>query len=342
MRFASMPIKVRVYGGEPPQAGEDAPAITLDGPRIVLGRGEGCEVRLPDRSVTARHASIRQRGTDYVLVDEGSTNGTRMGSVVLAPHAPRVLGPKETVRLGRIFVVIEKTHEPPTLAAPARAKELALGTIARSLEEEGVDPRPQVRVTDGPDSGITRALDSGAIIVVGRARDADICVTDESASRRHIEIANVGESLVVRDLGSRGGAAIDGTEIGSRDTPWKRGQRLEVGANVFEWSFPALDELANLEKMPDEKVSASALAVSDAVEIVAEDPSLDEFEDDGAPLEEPEDAELSADMAAREAAIEHEERAARRGSWGLTDFAVLLLAIGVFSLSAVGYVVLLR
>ena len=58
--------------------------ISLDAPRIVIGRGDGCEIRLPDPSVSHRHASIRQRGSDYVVVDEGSTNGTFVGPVRLS------------------------------------------------------------------------------------------------------------------------------------------------------------------------------------------------------------------------------------------------------------------
>ena len=65
--------------------------ITFDAPRIVIGRGDGCEIRLPDPSVSHRHASIRQRGTDYVVIDEGSSNGTFVGPVRLSPQAPRVV-----------------------------------------------------------------------------------------------------------------------------------------------------------------------------------------------------------------------------------------------------------
>jgi len=40
--------------------------LTLDSPRIVIGRSEGCDLRLPDTSVSHRHASLRQRGGEYV------------------------------------------------------------------------------------------------------------------------------------------------------------------------------------------------------------------------------------------------------------------------------------
>src|SRR5271166_3058934 len=80
--------------------------LTLDAPRLVLGRGDGCDVRLPDPSVSHRHASIRQRGGEHVLLDENSTNGTFMDRVRLPPQTPRVLRSGERVRLGRVWIEI--------------------------------------------------------------------------------------------------------------------------------------------------------------------------------------------------------------------------------------------
>ena len=46
-----------------------APSLTFDGPRVVIGRGQGSDVRLPDPSVSTRHATIRAQGTEYAIVD---------------------------------------------------------------------------------------------------------------------------------------------------------------------------------------------------------------------------------------------------------------------------------
>lgn len=114
-------------------------SLMLDSPRIVIGRGEGCEVRLPDASVTARHASLRQRGGEYVILDEGSTNGTFLGPVRLPPQTPRVVRTGERVRIGRVW--LELRIEPaivkgnPVIAA----RELALALVSRGLESQGLD-----------------------------------------------------------------------------------------------------------------------------------------------------------------------------------------------------------
>src|SRR5882672_8614136 len=94
--------------------GKSAPRITFDAPRIVIGRGEGCEVRLPDPSVSHRHASIRQRGAEYIVLDEGSANGTFVGPVRLSPQAPRVLHDGDLVRIGRVWIEIRIEQAAPT------------------------------------------------------------------------------------------------------------------------------------------------------------------------------------------------------------------------------------
>jgi len=58
------------------------PADVIDGMlrlgrgSLVIGREQGCDLVLPDGSVSRRHAELRRNGDDYYLSDLGSTNGT--------------------------------------------------------------------------------------------------------------------------------------------------------------------------------------------------------------------------------------------------------------------------
>ena len=42
---------------------------------LVLGRENNCDIVIPEKTASRRHARIERRGSQYVLVDE-STNGT--------------------------------------------------------------------------------------------------------------------------------------------------------------------------------------------------------------------------------------------------------------------------
>lgn len=336
----SMPITVVIHGtalrknaadaGDPPLA-----RLTFDAPRVVVGRGESCEVRLPDRSVSHRHMSLRQRGAEVLVVDEGSTNGTVVERVAIGAQSTRVVRDGDLVRLGRIFLELRLGAEAPTTAGAA--KEAAVAMVVEALAREGEDGRPRVHVVEGPDAGKEVRVVPDRRVVLGRTREADLVLEDTDASRRHVEIGLRGDAVVVRDLGSRTGTTVGGRAVTGTDVVWKPGDRLEIAGNVLELEHGALEELGDIERAPDEHVPAGSLPWPDAQPIV-EAPS-----DEGATPEEPEDLDENEDedddpLRNRRAtkAIE------RKPNWGVTDFAVVLFALGVLALVAVGYLVLLR
>lgn len=130
-----MAITIVVLSGSEP--GSPDLSLTLDSPRVVIGRGEGCEVRLPDASVSGRHASLRQRGGEYVILDEGSRNGTYLGPVRLPPQTPRVVRSGERVRVGRVWLEVQIGPAVVNGSTAAAARDLALALVARGLAAHG-------------------------------------------------------------------------------------------------------------------------------------------------------------------------------------------------------------
>lgn len=68
--------------------------------KIVIGRSRSADVQLPHAAVSAMHATIRAQGAGYVLIDEGSTNGTRINEVLVAAGRPKMLRDQDLVDLG--------------------------------------------------------------------------------------------------------------------------------------------------------------------------------------------------------------------------------------------------
>src|SRR5689334_13987672 len=210
-----MPVTVIVRsGGSPkssglPPAGATALSITCDAPLVVIGRGEGCDVRLPDPSVSHRHASIRQRGHEYILVDEGSANGTYIGTVKLGAQAPRILKHGDLARVGRVWLEVRFDNQLPPAQALLATKELALALVARALDAQGELGGPRIVVVDGPDRGKSLSLDeAGRLYILGRGREVDLVLDDTDASRRHVQVVRRADQVVVRDLGSKNGAEL--------------------------------------------------------------------------------------------------------------------------------------
>ena len=61
----------------------DGTRITLSGTGAVIGRSPDCSVHIADSSVSRRHAEVRPEGDGWLLVDLGSTNGTRVNGATV-------------------------------------------------------------------------------------------------------------------------------------------------------------------------------------------------------------------------------------------------------------------
>ena len=302
---------------------DSPPKITFDAPRVVIGRGEGCEVRLPDPSVSHRHASIRQRGTEYIVVDEGSTNGTFVGPVLLSPQASRVLKSGDRIRVGRVWLEVMLEHVPATQQPQLATKEIALALVANALKAQGQEAELVLRVTEGPDAGLELDIEGfGKRYVVGRGQAADLRVTDADASRRHVELERQGDQLKVRELGSKNGSLLDGNPLTETLTVWKPGQLLRVGTNYLSYTDPLSSALEQLEAAEDERLDAT-----EELAAAHSDPTPSDV-----------DARTGRAAAPQGPLVEQPRATHKRGPSRLAnaDVFVALLAVFVLVISALG------
>jgi len=359
-----MPVTVVVRSGASRRADRSPEnlSITFDAPIIVIGRGEGSEVRLPDPSVSHRHATIRQRGSEYILVDEGSTNGTFMGGVKLGAQAPRILKHGDLARVGRVWLEIRFDGHPPAAQTVLATKELALALVARALDAQGELAGPRIVTIAGPDQGKSITLDqAGRAYVIGRGQDVDLVLEEADASRRHVQVVRRADQVLVQDLGSKNGAQLDDQRLDTRDRVWKRGQELRIGSDTFVYEHAAIEALGELERAADEKIRADEAiappsAVGPSAPPAVAPPRVDEAAGRG--QRDPSTAAHTLEGAAREmgaapiAAVPNRAAtnpslrshapARRKAGWNSTDFIVVLLALGVLALSVVGLFWLFR
>jgi DNA-binding NtrC family response regulator len=90
--------------------------------------------------------------------------------------------------------------------------------------------RCQVVVVDGPGRGRARRLTEGEI-VVGTDRDADLVLSDDRVSARHLALRADGARFVVRDLGSTNGSWYEGSKVSEVTLP--AGATLLVGRTAL-------------------------------------------------------------------------------------------------------------
>jgi pSer/pThr/pTyr-binding forkhead associated (FHA) protein len=304
--------------------------LTFDGPRLVIGRGFGCEIRLPDPSVSQRHATVRAEGTGYALQDEGSTNGTFIGGVRLRPQAPRTLRDGDVIRVGRVWLEVRFDQTPATLDLPGATRDLALRLVADAMRAVGDEISPSVRIVEGPDRGRVLTLhDEGRSYLAGRGGDCDLLLDDADGSRHHLEIVRRGTSVVVRDVGSKNGVWLGEAVLpNGSDVAWRGPTMLRAGRNVMALEEPVVRALAELESCPDEALAGPPDST----------PSM-ETGSQAVPTARPSRPEENAPPFLR--ATKDVPNRSGRG-WSGTDVIVVLTAVGIIALSAAGLYWLFR
>lgn len=307
--------------------------LTFDGMQpVVVGRGASCDVRLPDASVSFRHASIRAQGTDFVLTDEGSTNGTFVGGVRIAPRTSRLVRSGDLVRVGRVWIELRIDQSAVTRDVANATRDVALGLVAQALDDMGTDRTIKLRVLEGRDLGAVLPLaEEGRVYVLGRGAECDLPLADGDSSREHAHVVRRGSSVTVRDLGAKNGTWLGETPVPSdREVSWRTTQLLRIGRTIVAVEEPLGDALARIESAPDEAIPAHEEAPTPPG---ATPP---------AELRKPLEAEPSS--AAPMAAIPAAPPALRkkRPGWSATDLTVMAAAVGVLALSIAGLVWLLR
>ena len=82
----------------------DGKRVTLGDDPLTIGRLPECDIVLTDPNVSRRHAEVRRRGNDFIVIDLGSTNGTRVNG---AGVRERQLADGDEISLGSTRIRFE-------------------------------------------------------------------------------------------------------------------------------------------------------------------------------------------------------------------------------------------
>ncbi len=221
--------------------------------KIVAGSRQGLNVPLPPREplgigrkygglllddplISSKHCQVEARGSDWVLTDLGSTNGTMVDGRLVREV---VLRPGSEIQLGgtRLVLFVGAPEEPVVAEEKAQGETSAnQADIAWLLDEELVELAGSGERTRTPADVIGQELrlppglnalvevvagqDTGKVfrftrgnVNVGR-RNGEVPLSDGEVSRRHSVIEVFGRDMIfLRDLGSTNGTYHNGRRI---------------------------------------------------------------------------------------------------------------------------------
>ncbi len=98
----------------------------VDGQQLTVGRIEGCNLVVPDPSVSKHHATLRWHAEahDCSVRDAGSMNGTWVNAQALGPEQERMLNDGDALSFGDaqfLYLRTETLHAHLRMASPGRS-----------------------------------------------------------------------------------------------------------------------------------------------------------------------------------------------------------------------------
>jgi DNA-binding NtrC family response regulator len=191
--------------------GEELLRVAL-GDRTAIGRDPGCDVSLPDPSVSRVHAVIERRGDGFHLVDR-SGRGTRVAGAEV-PEAPLADGTEIALGAWRaLFRAAAAAGGEQTRAdGPSGATR-----VRTAGEPPAAAPAARLRVRAG---GRERTVPvTAAGVVVGKEPTCDAPIDDPFVSARHLRIEPQGGRWIAVDLGSTNGTFLSGARVARAELP---------------------------------------------------------------------------------------------------------------------------
>jgi pSer/pThr/pTyr-binding forkhead associated (FHA) protein len=221
-------------------------------PSVVIGRGKGTDLLLPDISVSRHHARVDRNGDEgYILVDLGSQNGTKVNGKKVSSMP---LHPGDELQVGKFVLTYE--------FKAARTVEETDATLANySTDSERTGFLDQVSATDGAFAHVTTALSREELEQVRRQvrlKDQGMLVSVDTGESWRIGSAglNFGKGDVEYTGGGLGGSAnivwngqahelsrtgglfftvtVNGTKVASKKS-LSIGDKIMVGKSSFRY-----------------------------------------------------------------------------------------------------------
>jgi ABC-type multidrug transport system ATPase subunit/predicted component of type VI protein secretion system len=199
----------------------------VSGPKpITIGRSPESDVQIDLPIISWKHAEITLENGQYILTDQGSTNGTAIGE--LSNRIQRaVLQPTDEVYFGSYKISASQLISKETKVEIGEAAFHKVSFQGNSME-------------------------------IGRDPQCDIPLDFPMVSWRHARLTRTENGILVEDLGSRNGTYVDGVRV-SGTILVRPGQ--DIGLGTFRFQLLADGELAKREYSGNVTIEAKDIVV---------------------------------------------------------------------------------
>jgi pSer/pThr/pTyr-binding forkhead associated (FHA) protein len=117
---------------------ENGPPLEITKDMTLVGRGEGCDLRLDHKSISKLHCVLVKTDGLILLRDLGSTNGTRVNGQRVRRAA---LLPNDQIHIASLkFRVLFGAKALPQFLPEEKTQQIGPGDLARLLKDKQAEP----------------------------------------------------------------------------------------------------------------------------------------------------------------------------------------------------------
>jgi pSer/pThr/pTyr-binding forkhead associated (FHA) protein len=221
--------------------------------RAPVGRPRARPARPSPRAPRGAAEEEYRTGSDYDPGDDLAASQEVAGeglarSAALEGDGLEALDPEVGSRT-RALPLDEVDDEPGAGGAEAPDEDDA--DDADDADATRAGPPLTLEIYAGPDAGRRRRF-KGVRMVVGRTPGVDLKLSDQSVSRRHVELVRGEAGVVLRDLGSGNGTRVNGNQVAEKLL--EHGDEIALGKTRIRF----LDEVAAFRKAKEEAEKQAA------------------------------------------------------------------------------------
>ena len=216
-----------------PLAGQ---SLSLDR-ELVVGR-DAADLTIDDPEISRRHAVMRPVEGGVQVEDLGSSNGTLVDGRRI--DAPTTLSRNGVVQVGGTKIAVDMapsdvaSEQPPPDPDVTAARGTAVrGRGGAAAEQGGPAPRLLLRFVNGTAPGTLVPIGPDPFVIGRGETGMGMLDHDPELSRKHAQVSQVDDRVVVEDLGSTNGTFVNGHRIAA-PTVLKPDDSLYLGATTLQ------------------------------------------------------------------------------------------------------------
>jgi two-component system response regulator HydG len=205
--------------------GEEVLRVGLERQRLVLGRGEKCDVAIPDPDVSRQHVALLYDGTRCLLEDL-SGKGTLVAGKPMK-HGELPDGSDLTLGQWRAVFRLSGGGDSGATTGVGRVTKVQ----ARQAGDEELLPA-QVRVKQGPNELIHELTEDS--LTIGKDPSNGLVVQDRFISGKHLKVTRRESGFHVLDLNSTNGTFLGAVRIFEVEVPFNTVLRMGETELIIE------------------------------------------------------------------------------------------------------------